>query len=37
MDPTNALTFEVVSDVITEINELFPDSLVHFGGDEGIY
>ena len=34
LDPTNPKTFEVISDVLDEIVELFPDKYVHLGGDE---
>lgn len=33
-DPTQDLTYKVIEDVMREINELFIDPVVHFGGDE---
>lgn len=33
-DPTLDLTYQVVGDVLKEINEMFIDQVVHFGGDE---
>lgn len=33
-DPTNNLTYEVLSSVLTEANKTFEDPYIHFGGDE---
>lgn len=33
-DPTLDLTYQVIEDVLREVNEMFIDSVVHFGGDE---
>lgn len=32
-DPTLNLTYEVVRDVLKEVNSNFIDNFVHFGGD----
>lgn len=34
LDPTLDLTYDVIRDVLKEINEMFTDPIVHFGGDE---
>ena len=34
LDPTLNLTWQVVTGILTDLNNTFPDSLVHFGGDE---
>lgn len=33
-DPTLNLTYEVIENIMREIHEIFPNSIVHFGGDE---
>ncbi|MDA1073295.1 MAG: family 20 glycosylhydrolase [Proteobacteria bacterium] len=34
LDPTRELTYDVVDALIGELAEIFPDSLIHIGGDE---
>ncbi|MCK8522949.1 beta-N-acetylhexosaminidase [Aquimarina sp. D1M17] len=34
LDPTNEKTYELLSDIFTEVAQLFPDPYVHIGGDE---
>ncbi|KAI9302278.1 glycoside hydrolase superfamily [Cunninghamella echinulata] len=37
LNPVKAKTYKVIKQVIDEINELFPDSHYHGGGDEPVY
>lgn len=37
LDPTNPLTYEVVTGVLQELAEIFPDQYFHLGGDEVKY
>lgn len=37
LDPTLTLTYEVVTGLVEELTELFPDSYLHIGGDEVKY
>ncbi len=34
LDPTNEKTYQVLTDVFTEMTKLFPDEYFHIGGDE---
>jgi hexosaminidase len=34
LDPSMEKTYEAIQGILTEMNELFPDSHVHLGGDE---
>ena len=34
LDPTKAITYEIIDDVFSEIAPLFPDKYFHIGGDE---
>jgi hexosaminidase len=34
IDPTNAMTYEVMDDIFSELAELFPCKYIHIGGDE---
>lgn len=34
LDVSNELTYKVISDVLLEVSEHFPDEYIHIGGDE---
>eukprot|EP01113_Clastostelium_recurvatum_P019893 TRINITY_DN2358_c0_g1_i5.p1 TRINITY_DN2358_c0_g1~~TRINITY_DN2358_c0_g1_i5.p1 ORF type:complete len:528 (-),score=136.47 TRINITY_DN2358_c0_g1_i5:22-1605(-) len=34
LDPTKAQTFQVISGILSELSQLFPDPYMHLGGDE---
>lgn len=34
MDPTNNVTYKLISDLFREVQERFPDKYFHVGGDE---
>lgn len=34
LDVTMDATYKVLRDVLTELNDIFPDPIIHFGGDE---
>lgn len=34
LDPSNPKTYELLQGILTDLNSLFPDNMVHLGGDE---
>ena len=35
LDPSNNKTYELTQGILSELNTLFPDNMVHLGGDKG--
>lgn len=37
LDPSNNMTFDIISAIVQELTQIFPDNFFHFGADEGLY
>lgn len=37
LDPSNSLTFDIISALVEELTQIFPDNFFHFGADEGLF